>query len=153
MKKLSTLQIRQLDETLKPFQALRMAPPPPHGWIRAVRESLGMSLRQLGERAGLSKTSVASVESLEGKGTVQLDSIRRLADSMDCDFVYALVPRQTLQKTIEDQARSKARKLVDRISISMELEEQGISSADRERQVNELAEEILRSRERGLWDV
>ena len=153
MNKLAKLQIRQLDEALKPFQLLKNAPPPREGWIKAVRESLGMSLRQLSERTGLSKTSVASIESLEGKGTVQLDSIRRLADSMDCDLVYALVPRETLQMTIEKQARSKALDLVGRVSTSMELEDQGISPADRARQVDDLTDEILRKRKRGLWDV
>jgi predicted DNA-binding mobile mystery protein A len=153
MDKYAKLQIRQLDEALEPFQQLKTSPPPREGWIKAIRVSLGMSLRQLSQRTGLSKTSVASIESLEGKGTAQLDSIRRLANSMDCELVYALVPRHSLQKTVEKQARLKAADLVDRVSTSMELEEQGISPADRARQVQELTEEILRTRKRGLWDV
>jgi len=153
MDKYAKLQIRQLDEALEPFQKLKSSPPPRDGWIKAVRESLGMSLRQLSQRAGLSKTSVASIESLEGKGTVQLDSIRRLANGMGCELVYALVPRHSLQEIVENQARSKATELVDRISTSMEMEAQGISPADRARQVEELTEEILRTRKRGLWDV
>ena len=112
-----------------------------------------MSIRQLGDRTNLSKTSVASIEALEEKGTVQLDSIRRLAEGLDCDLVYALVPKESLEKTIEIQAHAKANKIVDRVSASMDMEAQGISEEERVRQVTELTEEILRNRKRDLWDV
>lgn len=153
MSKLAKLQVRQLDDALKPFFVLKKASIPREGWIKAVRETLGMSLRQLADRTGLSKTSVASIEKSERKGTVQLDSIRRLADGLDCDLMYALVPRQPLEKTVEFQARAKAKELVDRVSSSMDLEAQGISQEERARQVQELTEEILRNRKRDLWDV
>lgn len=153
MNKLAKLQVRQLDEALKPFLALRTILTPRGAWIKAIRETLGMSIRQLADRTGLSKTGVASIEVLEEKGTVQLDSIRRLAEGLECDLVYALVPKQSLEKTLETQANAKASKIVDRVSSSMDMEAQGISQEERTRQVQELTEEILRNRKRDLWDV
>ncbi len=72
---------------------------------------------------------------------------------MDCDLVYALVPKHSLQQTIEEHAEQLAKDLVGRVSESMELEEQGISSAERDRQVQEIVDDILRERGRDFWDV
>ncbi len=153
MNKLANLQVRQLDEALKPYSSLKTVPVPRDGWIKAVRETLGMSIRQLAERTGLSKTSVASIESSERKGSVQMDSVRRLAEGLDCELVYVLLPRQSLGESLRSQAELKARSLVNRVSTSMEMEAQGIAESERERQIEELAAEILRTRKRDLWDV
>jgi predicted DNA-binding mobile mystery protein A len=112
-----------------------------------------MSVRQLAERAGLSKTSVASAEASEARGTVQLNSIQRLAEAMDCRLVYAIVPNDSLRHAIEEQAERRAARLVAQVSDSMELEEQGVSREEKRRQVRDLADEVLRSRGRDFWDV
>jgi predicted DNA-binding mobile mystery protein A len=112
-----------------------------------------MSLRQLAERAGLSKTAVHSAESNESKGTIRLDSLRRLAEAMDCDLVYALVPRDSLGDIIERQAEHAAASLVARVSESMELEAQGIPMTERRRQTSEIAADAIRNRGRKFWDV
>ena len=153
MGRLEDLRIRQLDEALTPFQALRERPPPGQGWARTVREALGMSLRQLAERTGLSKTAVHSAESNESKGTIRLDSLRKLAEAMDCDLVYAMVPRDSLSNILERQAEHLAASLVARVSESMELEAQGVPMSERRRQTSEITADILRDRRRNFWDV
>ena len=153
MGKMDDLRVRQLDKALKPFQELRHRPAPEAGWIRTIRETLGMSLRQLAERADLSKTSVANAESTERRGTVQLDTLQKLAEAMDCDLVYALVPRDSLQKTIEEEAERIAQRIVGRVSDSMELEDQAVPDEDARRQIQETADELLRNRQRDFWDV
>lgn len=153
MGRLDDLGIRQLDAALTPFQSVRDRSPPRGGWAKAVRTALGMSLRQLAERTGLSKTAVKSVEASEARGTVQLRSLQALAEALDCDLVYALVPRGSLKEMMERQAERIAEGLVRRVSESMELEEQGVDPADRRRQVQELKAEILRDRRRDFWDV
>ena len=147
------LRVRQLDQALSPFQALRHRPPPRVGWARSIREALGLSVRMVAERAGLSKTGVRSAEANEAKGTIQLDSLRRLAEAMDCDVVYALVPRTSLSRSLEHQAERIAEGLVGRVSESMELEAQGVPEAERQRQIREMASDLLRDRGRGFWDV
>ena len=146
------LRVAQLDRALQDFQGLRHRPPPQAGWVRAIREALGMSLRQLAGRAGISKTTVRMTELNEARGTVQLDSLRRLADALECDLVYAVIPRSSLQATREERAREFAANLVGRVSDSMELEDQGVPEAQRQRQIEELTTEILEQRSRDLWD-
>lgn len=85
-----------------------LPPAPAAGWIRTVRESLGMTTRQLGRRMGVAHTSVAGLEHGEVAGTLKLDTLRRAADALDCDLVYALVPRRPLTETVWTQARRKA---------------------------------------------
>ncbi len=144
------LQLRQVDAALAPAQALR--PPPTDGWIRTVRETLGMSIRQLARRAGLSSTTVRSVEMNEARGKAQLDSISRLARAMDCELVYAVVPRGSLAETLDRQAKLAAERIVNRVHASMEIEAQGTSANEREQLRDELARK-LRGRLSELWDA
>lgn len=153
MGNLDDLRIRQLDEALAPFNPLRRRPPPQTGWAKAIREALGISVRQMSRRTGLSRTSITSAETGEAKGAVQFDTLRGLADALDCDLVYALIPRTSLAQTLEAQARRKAAALVGRVADSMKLEAQGVAHEETERQVSELAATILRDRGRGFWDV
>ena len=72
---------------------------------------------------------------------------------MDCDVVYALVPRTSLWERLERQACMIASQTVGRVSASMELEAQGVPKEERARQIDELAEEILCDRKRDFWDL
>jgi len=121
--------------------------------LRTIREALGVTARQLAARTGKSQTTVLSIERNEANGTVQLDSLRNLADALDCEVVYAIVPRTSLRERLDRQACAIASKTVGRVSASMELEDQGVSEDERARQIDELAEEILRARRRDFWDV
>ena len=147
------LRVRQLDEALAPFQELRSRPGPRGGWVRTIREALGMSARQLGARTGKSKTTVLSTERNEARGTVQLDSLQNLADALNCDLVYAIVPRTSLQEELDRRAHEIAAETVGRVSVSAELEAQCVSEEERARQIDVLAEEILCGRKRDFWDV
>jgi len=153
MGKLDDLRIRQLDEALAPFTPLCHRPPPPTGWVKTIREALGISVRQMSRRTGLSRTSISSAETGEAKGTVQFDTLRGLADALDCDLVYAVVPRTSLALTLEAHARKKAAALVGRVADSMKLEAQGVANEATERQVRDLAATILSDRGRDFWDV
>lgn len=153
MNKMHDLRIRQLDEALAGLTPLRHRPVPANGWIKTIRGALGMSIRQLAARSGISKTSVSNAERTESRGTVQLDTLQRIADGLDCDLVYAIVPRQSLQRTLENQAARIASALVDRVSDSMKLEEQGVPATENQRQLDQLVADTLRERGRDFWDV
>lgn len=153
MGNLDNLRIEQLDQALKQFAPLRHSPPPAIGWAKTIREALGISVRQMARRTGLSRTSVTSAEAGEAKGTVQFDTLRGLANALECDLVYALVPRTSLAQTLRDQAEHKAATIVGGVADSMELEAQGVESSATERQVRDLAEQLLRDRGQDFWDV
>ena len=111
-----------------------------------------MSQRQLAERMGVSKTTVNSAERNETRGTIRLDSLTALANGLDCELVYALVPRRSLQATLSNRAEEMARRLVDSVSSSMELEEQGVGDEEKQRQIEDLAADLLRDRTSAFWD-
>jgi len=111
-----------------------------------------MSQRQLADRMGVSKTAVHSAERNEARGTLKLESLQALAAGLDCDLVYALVPRDSLEASLRKRAQELAGKLVEAVSASMELEEQGVADEERRRQVEELASELLAKRSADFWD-
>lgn len=147
------LSVRQLDEALAAFQGLGSRPVPRGGWIRTIREALGMSARQLGARAGKSKTTVLSTERNEVRKTVQLDSLQNLADALNCDLVYAIVPRTSLRKELDRRAHEIAAETMGRVSAPTELEAQCVSEEEWARRIDALAEEILCGRKRDFWNV
>ncbi|HEY1132044.1 MAG TPA: mobile mystery protein A [Roseateles sp.] len=141
---------KRLDTKLAPFRALTTIDMPRTGWLRAIRQALGMSSRQLAERLGLASQSVDDMEKTEATGTIRLDTLRRAAAALDCTLVYALVPNQSLQAMVERRARALATAALDRVDQTMALEDQRVENPDRE----ELIEDYIRQhiRDRDLWE-
>jgi predicted DNA-binding mobile mystery protein A len=101
----------------------------------------------------MSETAVRSAENNEAKGRVQLNTLSKLADALDCEVLYALVPRSTLQCTVEQQAERIASELVGRVATSMKLEEQGTSRVEELHSVESMKAEILRKLPANFWNV
>jgi len=97
---------QQLDKTLTRFDSVIDLAPPSKGWVRAVRNALGMSGRQLARRLGLTQQSVARMEKDEIAGALTVKTLRRVAESLDCVLVYGIVPRESLDSIVHDRARS-----------------------------------------------
>ena len=96
---------RQLDKRLSPLRDTQSLARPPRGWIRAIREALGMTSKQLGVRIGVSQPRVTKIEKAEREGSITLDTLRRTAQAMDCQLIYAFVPRRPLHEHVEARAR------------------------------------------------
>ena len=103
---------------------------PAGGWIRAVREALGMSAEQLGRRLGTTRQAVALLERSEIDEGVRLSSLRRAAEALDCQLVYALVPNTTLEDAVQRQARHVAEDEFERLDQTMLLEAQRVEGAE-----------------------
>ena len=123
---------------------------PPKGWIRAIHDALGMSGAQLGRRMGVKAQSVADIEKSEASGTIQLKTLRRVAEALDCVVVYALIPKSSLEDVVQRRAREIARKELVRIAHTMDLEAQGLSQEEREEQIETYIRDHIR--ERDLWE-
>jgi predicted DNA-binding mobile mystery protein A len=148
MARSSELARAVLDERLV---ALRDVVPlaPPRGWIRAIREALGMTLADLGRRLNVTKQAVLQMETSEADGSIRLATLRRAAEALDCTLVYALVPNGSLDETVDHRARTVATRDVERAHHTMLLEAQAGGTEDRERLVEEFAEQVKDSRD--LW--
>ena len=79
-----------------------------NGWVRAIREALGMSEYELAARAGVTQQRINQIQAAEADGSVQLSTLRRVADALDCDLVCYLAPRLTLDDMVWRQAFVKA---------------------------------------------
>jgi predicted DNA-binding mobile mystery protein A len=140
------LALELFDKNLSALQqagtALRQQAPR-EGWVRGIRTSLGMSMRSFAQRIGFKEpASVKEMERNERAGTVTLQTLRRAADALDADLVYAIIPRKPLREMVADRAKEVARQRVSPLAKSMALEEQGLTKAQLERQVEELAREL-----------
>jgi predicted DNA-binding mobile mystery protein A len=124
-------------------------PPPSAGWIRAIREALGMPRDELARRLKITKQGVAKLEASEADGTIGLDTLRRAAEALDCTVVYALVPRTSLETIVDERAREVAVREVAAVEHTMLLEDQSADAADSERLVDELAGRLKESAR--LW--
>jgi predicted DNA-binding mobile mystery protein A len=140
---------RALDRQLQPFVDLAPRPTPVLGWIRAIRDALGMSGADLARRLGVSQPTITQLEKSETAGTIQLDTLRRVAAAMDCRLVYALVPNESLDGIVRRRARSVAERELAATDQSMRLEAQTPPAELRDDLVAERAEELIDTRR--LW--
>jgi predicted DNA-binding mobile mystery protein A len=152
VKKYQKTALDQLDMTLARFASLRDLPPPRKGWIRAIRDALGMSGRQLGQRMGVSKMWAGDMERLEVIGATTLKTLRRAAEAMDCVLVYALVPKTSLKETLLKQARQKVRQDMARASHTMALEDQALAKDEAAKTTETAAASLLNKIPKTFWD-
>ena len=78
------LTLHQFDQTLSQLKPLLNLPVPNTGWIRAIRESLGMTAKQLAKRLGVSPPRITQLEADETEGRVTINTLRRSAEALDC---------------------------------------------------------------------
>jgi predicted DNA-binding mobile mystery protein A len=146
------LKPRQLDEALRASAERRFMAPPRGGWLKAIRTALGITTRQFAARLGRAHSTVVEAEQGEAAGTISLGQLRRLADALDCDLRYVLVPRTPLVERVDAQAERKAREQVASVAHTMALETQGTGNEFQEQQIAVAKEELLRGRPSRLWD-
>jgi predicted DNA-binding mobile mystery protein A len=143
---------RQLDTTLARFAEVKQIQLPPKGWIRAVREALGMSGKQLARRLKVSQPRVFKLEEGELTGALTIKTLRQVAEALDCVFVYGIVPRATLEETVMSQAKVVAKERLQRVSHTMLLEAQGLSAEEQKASLDDAIEELVRETPKDLWD-
>lgn len=124
------LRAQQLDRMVQPLRALKL-PRPQKGWIRALREAMGVSYTELGQRLQASRSLAAQQEKAEVEDRITLKSLRACADALNCDLVYAFVPRGvSVEETLAARARAAASQTVRRVEHSMALEDQASGDID-----------------------
>jgi len=142
----------QLDETMKRFKSLKTAPIPKKGWIRAIRDTLGMTGKQLAKRMNVNQQRVARIEQDEKLGKVTLNTMCSAAQAMDCVFVYCVVPINSLEQTVRNQAESVAKKRMNRSNQMMRLEKQELNEKEKEKALESLIDDITNEMPKSLWD-
>lgn len=145
------LKQRQMDAGLTRWRSAELPARPPSGWIKAIREALGMPAAHLAKRLGIVPSTVLRLETSEADDTITLGSLRRAAEALGCELQYALIPRQSIAQTMETQANKVARERMAAVAHTMALEAQATSNETVDTQVQELAESLLKGSRRELW--
>ena len=147
------LIIQQTDKKLETFKNLKETFIPSKGWINTFRNSLKMSLRQLGDRLHISPQSVKEIEEREANGTITLNSLRDAANAMDMKLVYGFVSKhESLEQMIEKRAKELATEIVMRTHTTMTLEDQQNSKERIEQAITQKTAEIKFEMPKYLWD-
>lgn len=146
------LRTRQLDHTFERLAPLRSVDRPRKGWLKVIREALGMTVEQVADRLDVTKSMVSKYERAELDETITLATLRRVASALDADLMYAVLPRKSIEELRRERALTAARRRVQSVHQSMALEDQAVSAEERERQIAELADELLIERPRTIWD-
>lgn len=147
-----SLARKHLDESLNAFRVASAQSRPPKGWVRAIRDALGMTSRQLAKRMGLSQPTIVALEKSESADTVTLKSLRQAADALDCELVYALVPRTSLNETVRKRARALAQQKLARMHHTMRLEDQAMNRDHLEEELERQIDKLLEGRASALWE-
>ena len=143
------------DQYRKKFNRLTDLHPilrPKEGWIRTLRKALGMSGLQLGRRMGISTSQVSQMERMEVEDRITIKQLRRVAEVMGCDLVYALVPREPVEGMVKKRASLKARALVAKADVHMSLEAQKLSDEQLADQMEYETQRLVREMPRDLWE-
>ncbi len=126
-----SLRLKQLDRSLTSFRPAVAVARPVKGWVRAIREAIGVTSADLARKMGTSRQLSLQQEKAEAEDRITLKSLRTLANALDCDLVYALVPRAgSLQELMKDRARIEARRNVLGVEHTMALEGQAAGNVD-----------------------
>ena len=143
---------KQLDKRLRKLDPVRRQKIPPGGWVRSLREALGMTLEELGRRVGHDKSRVYRIEQSEMDGEIKISTLKKMAEGLGVRFVYGFATEKDLEDIVREQARKVAIQRLRRIDHSMRLEEQGLMKEDQETALNDLIDKILIEQPKNFWD-
>jgi predicted DNA-binding mobile mystery protein A len=144
--------IRHLDKRFSALRPLVQSPRPPKGWLRAIRDALGMTTAQFGRRLGVSQPRIIELEQSEVSGGVTLNTLQCAAEALGCRFVYALVPEQPLEDTVRSRAQLIAARQLAAVEHTMRLEDQSVTSKKVSKELLQRRIEDLMLRPARLWD-
>ena len=148
-----TLQLQQLNNKMLSFVSLKQVAMPPTGWIKAIRNAIGMSMQQLGNKLKVSKQGVMDIEKREKEGSITIKSLREIARVMDMQLVYGFVPNDgSLDALIEKRATELAKQIVMRTANTMNLENQANSKERIDTAIKERAADIKNEMPKILWN-
>ncbi|QUN06923.1 mobile mystery protein A [Shewanella yunxiaonensis] len=142
---------RQVADKLDSMRTIKTPKKPKAGWIRTIRSVLGMSGAQLGHRLGLSRNQVSILERKEAEGTITLRQLSELADGLNAEVVYMVIPKQPIDEFIENRAYELALSRMRQINQTMYLESQALNEEQQNRLIIELATQLKQQGGRALW--
>ncbi|MBN2572576.1 MAG: mobile mystery protein A [Ignavibacteriales bacterium] len=147
------LLIEQLDKKFKEISGFSKITLPPKGWLNAIRIALNMSLRQVAKKIGISPVSCGEIEKREADKSITLKKLEEVAEALDCNLVYAIIPKSgSLSKMLDNRSEKLAEEIVMRTSQTMKLEDQENNPERLKKAIMEMKLKIKNEMPRYLWD-
>ena len=141
------LQIRALDKKTSDLKSAKNIVLQSSGWIKTVREAIGMTVSQLAARLGVTQPRITKMESNEDN--LKLSTMKKAAEAMNCEFVYYFKPRTTFQNLVDEQAQKKAAEVLKTVNVNMALENQEIAEDE---VVKDFASDLINTKIKQIWD-
>ena len=126
---------------------------PVNGWVKTIREALGMTTIQLADRIKVSASRITRIEQAEIERTLKLSTMEKIADGLGMEFVYGFVPKDSLEETVRQQARKLALKRMQRLDHTMRLELQNLNAQEKEKAIEDMIDRILIEGDKELWEA
>ena len=142
----------QLDKRIESLKVFLSSGMPQQGWIKTIREALGLSARQLGKKAGFDQSRISRLENAEKNGNLKVSSLEKIAKGLNMRFVYGFVPEESLEQMVRAQAERIALKRLKTLNITMRLEKQELSSEEQKKALKDMIEKILVEQPKDFWD-
>lgn len=147
------LILRTMSEKMMPYTVVKSVITPEAGWVAAIRQSLNMTMEQLGRKLSITRQGVSQLENREKEGSISLNTMRDVANALDMQLIYAIVPKtETLEAYVEQKARVIARETLLSTNQQMRLEGQAIDDERLKRAIDDMVAEAVRTVDRQLWD-
>lgn len=142
---LDKLALSQVERRVGPIREIVQKTKVSKGWIHYIRTSFGLTQQRLAELAGSrNKSSINNAEKRELEGKIQIETLQKYAKAMDCEFIYAIIPRKNIEEILKDKALTKARSLIKAGNIHMKLEGEEVTE-NLEQQIQILADDFFKS--------
>lgn len=147
MKSKNKIARRKLDEKLSKIN-IASFDKPAQGWVKAIREALGITTTQLAKKLGVKYPRILKIE--KDESSLSLSSLEKVADALDCKVVYVLVPKTSLEEMAYNKARKKAMKILSKVTHNMALENQ--TPVYDKIELEDMVQELLNGSQARLWD-
>lgn len=145
------LQLSHVKEQLRALKEQDFVVKPPYGWIHYIRDAFQMSSKALAKKLSISPSAVTEIEKAEITETLSIKRLRKIADELNCDLVYYLLPREDIKLSIEKRARHIALKRVMEANLHMDIEDQALREEFLKEQIDDLTHQLKYSKK--LWDL
>jgi predicted DNA-binding mobile mystery protein A len=144
--------VRHLDKRFFSLRPLAKGARPPKGWLRAIRDALGMTTAQFARRLGVSQPRIIELEQSEVSGGVTLNTLQRAAEALGCRLVYVLIPEKPLTETVSERAELIAERQLKAVEQTMRLEDQSVEDTTAAKDLRRQFVDQLLRRPARLWD-
>lgn len=141
------VQIRALDKKTKDLKSNLNIISHNSSWINTVREAIGMTAIQLANRLGITQPRISKMEVNEEN--LKISTMKKIAQALNCDFVYYFKPQNSFQEIVENQARKKAIEILQQVNLNMALENQSIVTDE---VIEDLVQELIYKDTKKIWE-